>query len=353
MGVAFTDEELHDALDAYEQCGTLKAAGDALGISKDATLRRVKAARIRWGITPHNYAQAEKPDFYIDKDKLLEEAAPLEDIMHRRRQEFRRKQASEKSRDLIRCTVNIDGPIAILHGGDPHVDDPGTSIDILEKHVELIKNTEGLFGANVGDYQNAWVGRLAKLYAHSTVSEAETWKLVEWLVTSVDWIYLIGGNHDSWVGNGDPIEWMARRQAGVYQSHGARIGLKFPNGKVVRINARHDWPGHSQWNPSHGPAKAAQMGIDDHVVISGHRHISGYQIVKQPNSGLITHAIRVASYKIYDNYAKELGLRNQNVSPAVMTVINPDRNDDDPGLVTVLHDMETGADFLKFLRKKV
>ena len=197
---------------------------------------------------------------------------------------------------------------------DPHVD-----------ITELYKNTEGLLGANVGDLANHWVGRLARLHAHQTTTEAEAWRLVEWLVTSVDWLYIIGGNHDLWVGDGDPVQWMVRNQSGVYQAHGARINLVFPNKKEVRVNARHDWSGHSQWNSVHGPAKAAQMGIDDHIVISGHRHISGYQIIKQQNTGLISHALRVASYKIFDNYGKQLGLRNQNVSPAVVTVINPER----------------------------
>mgnify|MGYP003133595553 CR=1 FL=1 len=339
----FTDDDLREAQEAYEFHGTMEAAGGSLGVSKSAISRRLSAAKERFS----------KPrEFYIDKDALADETAPLEEIIQRRRSEFLRKEASEKSRNLISCKVNIDGPIAILHMGDNHVDDPGTSIDLLEHHVGLISKTEGLFGANVGDMANHWVGRLARLHAHQTVTEAETWKLVEWLITSVNWLYLIGGNHDLWVGDGDPIEWMVRNQTGVYQAHGARIGLKFPNKKEVRVNARHDWSGHSQWNPAHGPAKAAQMGIDDHIVISGHRHISGYQIVKQANSGLISHAIRVASYKIYDNYAKQLGLKNQNVSPAVMTVINPERLDDDPGLVTVLHDMDTGVDFLKFLRRR-
>ena len=339
----YTDEELHLAMEAYADHGSLKSAGDALGMSKDSLWRRVTEAKERF---------AKSTEFYIDKEELVDETAPLEEIIQRRRLEFLRKEASEKSRNLISCKVKIDGPIAILHMGDNHVDDPGTSIDLLEQHVGLISETQGLFGANVGDMANHWVGRLARLHAHQTVTEAETWKLVEWLVTSVDWLYMIGGNHDLWVGDGDPIEWMIRKQAGVYQAHGARIGLQFPNGKEVRVNARHDWTGHSQWNPAHGPAKAAQMGIDDHVIISGHRHISGYQLVKQPNSGLISHAIRVASYKIYDNYAKQMGLRNQNISPAVITVINPERSDDDPGLVTVLHDINTGVDFLKFLRRR-
>ena len=343
MANQFTDDELREAKDAYEFHGTMRAAGNSLGVSKSSMKRRLIAAKKRF---------SQPPEFYIDKDMLADETAPLEEIIQRRRSEFLRKEAAEKSRNLISCKIKIDGPIAILHMGDNHVDDPGTSIDLLEQHVGLISETQGLFGANVGDMANHWVGRLARLHAHQTVTEAETWKLVEWLITSVDWLYLIGGNHDLWVGDGDPIEWMVRKQAGLYQAHGARIGLQFSNGKEVRVNARHDWSGHSQWNPAHGPAKAAQMGIDDHVIISGHRHISGYQIIKQPNSGLISHAIRVASYKIYDNYAKQLGLRNQNVSPAVVTVINPERSDDDPGLVTVLHDIETGVDFLKFLRRR-
>ena len=344
MANQFTDEELRVAVEVYADHGSLKRAAEVLGMSKDSLWRRVTAAKTRFG----------KPsEFSIDKDTLADETAPLEDIIERRRTEFLRKEASEKSRNLIKCKVKIDGPIAILHMGDNHVDNPGTSIDLLEHHVGLISKTQGLFGANVGDFADHWVGRLARLHAHSTVTEAETWKLVEWIVNSVDWLYLIGGNHDLWVGDGDPIEWMVRRQSGVYQAHGARIGLKFPNGKEVRVNARHDWPGHSQWNTAHGPAKAAQMGTDDHIVISGHRHISGYQLVRQPNSGLISHAIRVASYKIYDNYAKEMGLRNQNISAAVMTVINPEREDDDPGLITVFHDVDTGVDFLKFLRRKV
>ena len=329
---SFTDEDLQDAQEAYTFHGSLKAAAESLGVSKSSMRRRINAAKRKL---------AEKStEFYIDKKALADETAPLEEIIERRRSEFLRKEASEKSRNLIKCRVNIDGPIAILHMGDNHVDDPGTSIDLLEHHVGLISKTQGLFGANVGDMANHWVGRLARLHAHQTVTEAETWKLVEWSVSSVDWLYLIGGNHDLWVGNGDPIEWMVRKQTGVYQAHGARICLAFSNGKEVRVNARH------------GPAKAAQMGIDDQIVISGHKHISGYQLIKQPNSGLITHALRVASYKIYDNYAKQLGLRNQNISAAVMTVINPERGDDDPGLITVFHDVDTGVDFLKFLRRK-
>ena len=290
--------------------------------------------------------------FAIERKDIGEDIADVDDIIARRRKEFKRRDKASKTNALIPCKVKIDGPIGILHMGDNHVDDPGTNISLLEEHIDLINSTEGLFGANVGDMANHWVGRLARLHAYQSTTEAETWRLVEWQMTSVDWLYIIGGNHDMWVGNGDPIQWMVRNQMGVYKSHGARIELQFPNGNSVIVNARHDWPGHSQYNPAHGPAKAIQRGVTDHIVIAGHKHITGYQILKNPLSGVISHALRVASYKIHDDYATALGLPDQNISPAVLTIIDPERDQNDPGMINVFHDVDSGVEFLTFLRKK-
>ena len=153
-------------------------------------------------------------------------------------------------------------------------------------------------------------------------------------------------------GYGVPYYLQGSNQNGVYKSHGARIELRFPNGNTTIINARHDWPGHSQYNPAHGPAKAIQRGVTDHIVIAGHKHITGYQILKNPLSGVISHALRVASYKIHDDYANALGLPDQNISPAVLTIIDPEKNQNDPGMINVFHDVDSGVEFLKFLRKK-
>ena len=69
-------------------------------------------------------------------------------------------------------------------------------------------------------------------------------------------------------------------------------------------------------------------------------------------SGVISHALRVASYKIHDDYANALGLPDQNISPAVLTIIDPEKNQADPGMVNVFHDVDTGVEFLRFLRQK-
>jgi hypothetical protein len=193
---------------------------------------------------------------------------------------------------------------------------------------------------------------LARLYGEQSVSAQESWVLVEWLITSTNWLYLIGGNHDLWSGASDPVKWMARQANSLYEHHGARLGLKCPNGREIRVNARHDFKGHSQWNTAHGPSKAAQMGWRDHILACGHTHVSGYQVVKDPATGLISHALRVASYKTHDRYADEKGLPNQNIFVAPVTIIDPRYADTDPRCITVIFDPEEGADFLTFKRKR-
>jgi hypothetical protein len=232
------------------------------------------------------------------------------------------------------------------------LDDDGTDIDLVRAHVNLFNKTEGLLAVAIGDYSNNWVGRLARLYGQQSLSAAEAWVLVEWLVRSLPWLYLVGGNHDLWSGAGDPIQWMAKQARVQYQANGMRLGLTFPNGRTIRVNARHDFSGHSQWNTAHGPAKAAQMGWRDHILTCGHKHTSGYQVLRDPASGLLSHAIRVGSYKTFDRYAEEKGLPNQTFMTAPVTIIDPSEPDDSNRCITVIFDPEEGADYLTFKRKR-
>lgn len=350
VGTPVDPGELQQAINMLDACDGNKAeAARRLGLHRNTFSARIDTAE-RQGYTPTTV----KRDF--EAPLLPSEIPSSDELLERRRKEWERKNAAELARSLIPVRVRKDGPIGIVHFGDPHVDDPGTDIVTLEKHVRLVQQTDGLFGANVGDLQNAWIGRLAHLWGQQSTSKAEAWVLTEWLVTSINWLYLIGGNHDVWAnagqGKGDPVQWMTRTQTGVYEVYGARLNLVFPNGKQVRVNARHDFSGHSMWNPAHGPAKAVQMGWRDHILTCGHKHISGYQVLKCPSTGLISHAIRVAGYKVHDSYAKAQGLPNQNITPASVTIIDPRFEDDDPRLITVIHDVEEGAEYLTWKRTR-
>lgn len=276
----------------------------------------------------------------------------IEDLLASRKRAFERRRAHEDASKLISVRVKIPGPIGILHFGDPHVDDDGTDIQALEDHTELARTTEALFAANLGDTTNNWVGRLARLYAEQSTTAKQAWMLAEWFVRRCQWLYMIGGNHDTWSGAGDPLKWIARQHADIHAASEARIALNFPNGAQVVVNARHDFAGNSQWNPAHGAMKAIQMGLRDHLTIHGHKHVSGYGIIKDAATGRVCHAVPVASYKIFDRYAKERGFRDQAISPCVLTVIDPAIPETSGDMVKVFFDPHEGADYLKFKRRQ-
>ena len=334
----------------------MNAACAQLGLS-DSTLRsRLKIAKRDLGLEP-NWSMTIKITPTTPKPfelpRLPSELPTAEALIVRRKNEYERKHAASEARRLVPVKIKINGPIAIAHLGDPHVDNPGTDLGKLERHMQVINATEGMFGANVGDLHDNWVGRLARLYSESSTTAAEAWVLVEWMVRSVQWLYLLAGNHDCWSGAGDPVKWIASHAGLAYEAHGSRLNLLFPGRKDgVRVNARHDFPGHSMWNSAHGPAKAVQMGWRDHILTCGHKHTSGYQFLKDPATGLISHALRVAGYKIHDRYAIELGLPDGNITPTSVTIIDPRFADDDPRLITVIHDVETAAEFLTWLRAR-
>lgn len=345
MGMAaLTEAQLRETAAAFRAAGSQVAAAKMLGISR-ATLQHRLSEANRLNIQP------DAPEF--EAAQVPDDLPPVSELIEIRKQQYARLHQNRIARKLIDIKINLDGPIGITHFGDPHVDDDGCDIELLEKDMRVVKKTKGMFGANLGDLQNNWIGRIAHLWAQQSTSAAQAWQLVEWHVNYLQWLYLVGGNHDAWAGNGDPLNWIMRQQPGVFGYNGTRINLVFPNGKTVRVNARHDFVGHSMWNPAHGPMKAVQGGWRDHILTCGHKHTSFIAgPMKDPASGLLSWAIRCAGYKTHDRYADEKGLPDQNAFAACVTIIDPQYGDDDPRLTTVLADVEEGADYLKFKRSK-
>ena len=286
----------------------------------------------------------------FEVEEIPSEERSLEEILDGRRTGFQRLASRESALKKINVKIKIDGPYGITFFGDPHVDDPGSDIVALERDLTLTRETEGLFAANVGDMNNNWVGRLSRLFSKQSVTEKEAWRLVEWMLTSTDWLFLIGGNHDAWSGDSSPLKWIVQHaDVGAFEPHGIRMCLIQGKREII-INSRHDFPGNSMWNTAHGPMRAAQMGWRDHVLTCGHKHSSGYGLVKDPATGLISHCIRVAAYKIIDDYAKAGGFLDSHISPSVTAVFQPQYADSDPRLITIFHNTEEAAEYLTWKR---
>jgi len=348
-GHDFTDQELRDTWNAVVSHGmNLSKAAIALNIPRSTIQNRFAAYKRKFKPDAENYQPA-KSEFTVMA--LPNDDLDIEDLVELRIKQFGKRRDYEEASKLIQVKVRLDGSIGILHFGDPHVDDDGTDLELLRQHSDLTKQ-EGVWGANVGDTTNNWIGRLARLYASQSTTAEQAWKLAEWFINRTRWIYMVGGNHDAWAGAADPIKWIARQSDTLYKPSECRINLRFPNGRTVIVNARHDFAGHSQWNPAHGQMKAAQMGHRDHLMISGHKHTSGYGLIKDPASGRVCHAVQVASYKLYDHYAKEKGFRNQTLSPACMTVIDPELDETHPDMIKLFWCPKEGAEYLKWKRSK-
>ena len=322
-------------------------------IRKFGFLYRAKSKRQQWicnscgkrTVNPSILQKAEFVKEITDPDYI-----PIEELIEHRKRKYSVKVKGKESRRLINIDIKTEGAIGICHFGDPHIDDDGTNIADVYKLCDLINKTDGMFAGNLGDVQNNWIGRLSFLYGQQSTTAKESWRLTEHFVNSVNWLYLVAGNHDVWSGDGDPLDFIMRDHKGVYEKWGARLNLRFPNGKEIRINARHTFKGYSMWNTAHGVAKAAQMGWKDHILTCGNIHVSGYQVLKDPASGLISHALQVASFKIMDSYADKLGLDDKNIFNAPVTIIDPKYEDDDNRLITTIFNAYEGAEYLTWKR---
>lgn len=333
---------------AYRKSARAVAA-DGMGYTPESAVRLHKAAEGAGLLSDHAEPNIPATKAFGYLAPLVDSDMSVTDLIEHRSRVFEKKKHAYESNDLRRVKVNLSGPIGIMHMGDPHLDADGCDWPTLLRHVELAKRTDGLMAGNVGDFTNNWIGRLARLYSEQSTTAKEGWKLAEWFVGEVPWLYLIGGNHDAWSGAGDPVKWMARQAGAEYTMNGSRIALSLPNGRIIRVNARHDFRGNSQWNVAHGPLKAAMMGAPDHIFTCGHKHTFGQAWHRQP-TGEWSCALRVGTYKVYDSFADAMGFHVQNI-PAVTTLIFPDA-EDEAGLIEVVKTPETAADFLAWARAR-
>lgn len=263
--------------------------------------------------------------------ELPSELRSAEEILEDRRKATRRRLRADSARELIEISLDVSGPFAIAMIGDPHIDNPGCNIDLLFQHTELINSTEGMFAICVGDVQDGWVGRLARLWAGQGIAAAESQVLVDhWLkVLQPKLVALCAGNHDVWcdgISGQGPMDWI-RAGGTVFEKHGVRLRMTTKDKSRVTINMRHDFPGRSQYNAAHGPNKSLMFGCRDDVAVAGHTHEFGRGVRLDPETRKPMHAVRLGSYKHSDDYARQLGLLDNNVTECAVLMVDPSERD--------------------------
>jgi hypothetical protein len=349
-----TDPELvKQTADIYAQLKSQRNTAKHMGISRSTVQNRLqifREQRLQPNATPE-VLHPDIPDPHLPVEELLDQA------------EARYKQLAKHAEAVkwFNITLTINGPVGVSFFGDPHIDDAGCDLTTLRHHCELHKKTEGLYAINDGDTTNNWVGRLGRLFAEQDASQDTARRFAYWLMSDsgVTWIAWILGNHDLWNEGKEIMERMnAQRIAlrhekfpGMQVSEWqARFNLVFPNGRKCPIWMSHDFPGHSMYNPLHGPLKAAMMRDRAAIYACGHKHNWGMFNLELPGTEHTFWLIRSKGYKRLDQHASKMGHDDQQSGASITAIIDPEASENN--MVQCFHDMDLAADFLNFQRRK-
>lgn len=335
---------------ALQMHGTQRKAAAALGIAQSTLSQVLTRMKERGEVAEFPYvSRLPSSELGIPTGPSSDE--PMVDLIARRKAQYQRGAESDAFHHLIPIQVRLPGPVAICAVGDPHVDDDKCDLGAIERDMTIIGRTEGMYALHVGDITNNWVGRLGRLYAHQSTTARDGVRIAEWMFGLAPPLAVIGGNHDMW---NEGMTWLnfCLKQAGctLVQEHGVRLKLEFPGGQSVRIHTRHDFPGHSQFNPVHGLRKEHLFGLRDHINIAGHKHIDTYAAVPSPE-GYVQHMLRVSGYKGHDDYAKAGNFQIMKMAPTCALIIDPTARMP-AELVKPFWDMAEAADYLTFKRRR-
>jgi hypothetical protein len=254
-----------------------------------------------------------------------------------------------KAEQWFRVHINDRRPFGVVWFGDPHLG-THTRWDRLERDVLTCAKTPGLYGANLGDASNNWVGRLMAKYADEDVSKPAERELIRWFLAEagITWLVWLMGNHDAWDHGSELIKTMDVHNRVPMLDWEARFRILSPGGEF-KVHAAHDFPGHSQHNPTHGPARAVRwLQSDADLYVCGHRHTFGLQQFETPETGRCPVLARASGYKSRDEYARRKGFPEAGCGHSILTIFDPKAGP--AGRVLPFADIQQGARVLTALR---
>lgn len=335
-----TDAQMREAAEAVIKHGSVKAAAEALGVHRSSLQRRLDNAANHGHTKPRAEANASR-------------WRPGAEIVAARKAEFERYKSPGDGRNATTIHMADDKPFCIVALGDPHLDSPGTDLELWERWINILDHTKHIHGWGGGDWLDNWVKPLQFLYATSETPAPEGWILLEHYLEQIGPHLLasVSGNHDDWSGHSDVLGMLMRKHGVTHRAKSLRVILKTPGGNEVSISSRHRWNGRSMWNEVHALKKAARMGMRDNILLGFDKHVSGDTIEKDPMYGGLTFCYQVAAFKVVDDYADDNGFLDRHVSPAVALVIDPRKPPTSPERVKHFYEPEPAVAYLKMVRR--
>lgn len=215
------------------------------------------------------------------------------------------------------------GPIVLGLFGDPHLDNPGTDLDLFEEEISRLDPSQRIYGACVGDMFDNWVGQLQRLYKDAATPSA-AWTLFQYWMENHPFLFAISGNHDLWAsGSADFLVEFMRGRGILFRRSGGRFFIDLGSGNPITVAMRHIWQGNSQYSEAHNLKRAATFGhTDDDVVVGGHFHKGECRTHIRPSDQKISKLVSVSAFKRLDDYANDRGFMSADTPPVVWMVLD-------------------------------
>jgi len=248
----------------------------------------------------------------------------------------------------VPVVIATDQPIAVAFRGDWHAGNKNTLYKLLRRDNAIIRDTAGLYTAELGDFCDAFIKPTMQDGAQEALVPVKIQRHYVWASYRE---YLQGkvlgdvtGQHDHWASQMaafDPVEWLSHDFKIPYLRHGGTIHLQVGE-QQYEIAVRHKARGTSQWNPTHSNIRTLYFDRHYDVVAHADKHIFGIQEVEHEGKHSIL--VRPGSYKPYDNFSDSHDFGES--QPTIPVIIFwPDRHE-----MQCIRGIEVAADIVSRLR---
>lgn len=226
------------------------------------------------------------------------------------------------------------GPVGIVLTGDWHVGARGVLYRQLERDLDTLRDTPGLYGIHMGDaHEGVSIHSKAApaLYSGLFNSGDEQEQCVRMLMRrgGPKWLAWLAGNHDEWVykhAGLSRIGTMAEALGIPHFGEGGGTVFAHVGHQRYAIGVRHNAPGNSRLNTTNSQRRL----VDDwpewetlHVAAVAHLHFNDCQIASR--HGGRTVYLRSGTYKVHDGYAKAGGFTPEYGTPLLILLPDEER----------------------------
>lgn len=223
-------------------------------------------------------------------------------------------------------------PVLLVLLSDVHFGNAHTDYVQARKDAELVRDTDGVYAAFLGDLVDAWITQeLSRIQREQPMTLHRELMLAEaWLSMMADkLVAVVSGNHDLRVYEAaglDLLAGMLSRVKTLYDQHEINCTMRL--GKASwRWKLRHEWKHRSQGNPSNSMEwdNRYNDGTWDFAV-GGHTHTPTLlrPFIDHTHDGRKKAAIQLGSYSLDSPYGRALNLHRVVTGGSMGILLWPD-----------------------------